>query len=351
MKSAIAGVIGLALSAAVAPAQPAPLLEQETARARQLLQSSAWADKAWGVYFAGRLHSEDLTAPLLEQFRAASGLSYSPSHTAEYAFVASLFDAAIEAEIAVPADLLQPFEETWSEPVLILLARGGNEDSLLRLADGKRRDMVWLTANNLLLERKSQRWYATTLTELSITHRFRVTDPDNVSGEGMDGGSAYCGDGIAVMPRGFPPIAIYALQQARQGRILLARGPEDVYYSRTVVPADKQVGSGSCGSPIDRRSIRIGYLAEIGSLSHDEASRLFRPETSIRYSDAEAFQREVEKSLQAQEQGIREVLRGAKTRGFDPGGVTLQIVPEVVDRRTKTSGPLPAIAPREIAPE
>ena len=48
--------------------------ESEAARARRLLASPQWLDKAWGAYFAGRLHSEELHQSLIEAFRGASAL-------------------------------------------------------------------------------------------------------------------------------------------------------------------------------------------------------------------------------------------------------------------------------------
>jgi hypothetical protein len=243
--------------------QPAPSTQQAE-RALVLLNSSQWLDKAWGVYLAGRLHRDDLRQPLIEQFRFATPLRDSQPYTEEGAFLAALFDAAIEADIAIPAALLEPFQEKWTDPVLILLARGDdNEDMLLAMLRNQRRDVVWLTANNLLLERKSERWYATTLEEVTLTHRFAVADSDEGAGLGAGQGGGICGDGIAAMPKGFPPVTLYYLKNSGQrGNVLLARGPENVYYQRTVVPTDKQVGTGSCMSLVDRMAIRFGYLAQ-----------------------------------------------------------------------------------------
>lgn len=333
-------------------AQSPTRLEQETARARQLLQSPTWADQAWGAYFAGRLHSEDLKEPLIEEFRSAAALRDAPLYSEQFAYLAALFDAAIQGDIAVPAKLLDPFDEAWTDPVLILLARAkgaDGEESLLHFAGDKWRSGVWLAANNLLFARESQRWYTMMLGELPVTHRFIETDPGDVAGIGAGEGGAVCGDGAAAMPKGFPPMALYELQQSPQrGSVLLAQGPEPAYYGRTIVPADKQVGFGHCDLLLDRAGVQIGYLAELANLTAAQAQSLFRAETSIPYRSLEDFQSQVDLSLQTQEQGIREVLRKAKQRGFDPSGVTLQIVPEVIDRRTSATGPVPTLPPRAI---
>jgi hypothetical protein len=343
------GLVAISLAAGAVCAQSIPIGVQEAARARQLLRSARWVDKAWGAYLAGRLHSADLEEPLIEELNTAGALANMPSYSEEYAFVAALFDAAIEADITVPATVLEPFEENWSAPVLILLARSkDSEDSLLRLGKEKSRDIVWLAANNLLFEMKSQRWYATMLSEVSITHRFMVTDPhtnwDIASGGGGDG----CGGGLTFMPKGFPPITLYTLQQrSKRGSVLLARGPQNVYYERTIVPTDKRVGSGPCASSVSRMAIRIGYLAELANVPVKEVESLFHHQTVILYRDIEGFQREVEQSLKAQEQGIRGLIQAAKKRGMDgASGMRLQIVPEVNDRRRNPAEPLPVITPR-----
>jgi|ERR1017187_3047990 hypothetical protein len=91
---------------------------------------------------------------------------------------------------------------------------------------------------------RSQRWYKQILGDVTFKHHFTVTDSDVGSGAGGGIGGSLCGDGVAAMVQGFPPTTIYDLVQFPvRGDVLLARGPEDVYYRRTVVPTDKQAGS------------------------------------------------------------------------------------------------------------
>jgi len=101
------GLVASFLAAGALCAQPSPVSVQEAERARQLLGSAQWVDKAWGAYFAGRLHSDDLDQLLIEQFRQSAALRNAQGYTDEYAFLAVLFDAAIEAGITVPAESLR----------------------------------------------------------------------------------------------------------------------------------------------------------------------------------------------------------------------------------------------------
>ena len=343
-------VIAILLAAGALCAQPASISTQETDRARQLLGSAPWVDRAWGVYLAGRLHVDDLNQILIEQFREAAALRNSRSFGDEYGFLAALFDAAIESGVTVPAALLEPFEENWAPTVLILLARDkDSEEALLRFRSDKSHDMVWLAANNLLSERKSQVWYEAVLGEIAITHSFTVVDsaPRPTTCRGAFGPGSACG--AAAMPKNFPPVAIYTLLDfAERGSVMLAPGPTSVYYRRTVVPTNGQVGRGSPFSVRDRMAVRIGYLAQLGNKRAEDTDKLFRRETSVSYSSVENFVSQVEQSMQAQEQGIRDLLATIEKQGLHASGIHLQIVPEVIDRREKSNDPLPSVPPRDI---
>jgi len=298
--------------------------------------------------FEGSGRPKDLDDRLVDAFRTAASWRDAPSYSGEYGFLAALFDAVIEAGVIVPASLLEPFEERWSNPVLILLAGDkDNEDALMRLA-GRKPDIVWLTANNLLLRMKS-RWYAGTLADLSITHEFIVVDG---SSEGFGGGTVggMCGDGIAAMPQGFPPVAIYNLtDNGERGSVLLAQGPKSVYYTRTIMPTDEQVGFGSCTSILDRAAIQIEYLAQLARVEPGKAREVFHPQTEIHYRGVEAFSTEIEQSMSVQENGIRALIDAIRQRGLDsPSDVRLRIVPVITDRRPDATEALPGVGSREI---
>lgn len=351
------GLAAVLLTAGVVVAQTTPIGLQEADRARQLLNSSELANKAWGIYIAGLLRRDDLTQSLIEQFQFASGLSNAPLRSGERAFLAVLFDAAIESHIEVPPALLEPFIEKWTGPVLILLSRTrSSEDLLMSLRAEKSSDVVWVTANNLLWARGSKRWYAATLAEINITHRFIVSD--SYDGEGSrsrvaGSAGAACGDGSASMPTGFPPVALYELGGSlNSGDVLLAEGPENVFYRRIVVPTDKTVGIASCRSIPDRMRLRIGYLAKLREESLEVTEQLFHSETKVTYTTIQNFGATVERSMKSQEQGIRAFFQHVEKFSYlgpPVPDLRLQIVPEIIDNRQKAAAPLPAVAPRDLA--
>lgn len=325
-------------------AQPAPLYEQQSELAAKLLASPYWSDKAWGIYIGARMQKGDFHERLKEQLQLAIALRSFPSGTEERAFIHVLFDALIESGTPVPASLLEPFAQVLPGPVLVMLARGGedSEGVLLQLHDKKSPDMIWLAANNLLANRKSQPWYAALLTELEITHKFVVTDPSGGSGESRGGGIYRCA--IAAKPPGFPPVTLYALTDSKaRGNVLLATGPTDIYYATTVVPPNRQVSSSAGASVLDRTSIQIGYLAQLASYLPEQATNLFRATTQIVYTTREQLGLTLNRSLAGQQQGIIDFLKRMSSRGLITPQVTLRIRPQILDRRQAPNFLLPEV--------
>jgi hypothetical protein len=344
-------VLALLLAAPLLAAQPSPIPALQTETARRLLDSPGWREKAWGAYLAARLHSDDLNRLLGDQLLPAAALRDAAYHSDEYAYLTVLFDAAIEAGIRVPAALLEPFQERWPAPVLILLARDPESTpALLRIRTEQAPPLVWLAASNLLFERKSQPWFAALLGEIRITHRLIAVDSRSGAGYGEGSGGGICGDGITAMPKGFPPVVLYELRDAGvRDAALLAHGPRDLFYQRLVIPTDKQVGTGSCNGALDRPSMRLAYLAMIRGIPAYQVEQVFRASTNIAFTTPAAFEQEANRLLADQEQAIRTLLTEIAARGLHAPGVPLRIVPEVIDHRTAAREALPAIAERPIA--
>jgi len=328
------------------------MLSVQTERARQLLGSQRWADKAWGAYFAGRLRLQGIRDVLIEQLRFQEPLRNAPRDGEEYSYVQALLDALIELGGPVPADVVMPFRSQWRAEVLILLARGeGNEDPLLAMRDEELSDTEWVAVNNLLLGMRSQTLFRKTLEELRITHRFVVID-DATAGFGPgfgSGGSVGPGD-HRIIPEGFPPTPRYQLQTyPADGDVLLAKGPHNVYFRR-IVPVRRSFYWNATSRVTDRQRYRLEYAAEIGPSSAEGASLMFSPWTTLRWHSPEHFSSEVDRHLAVQAEQIRGFLAAAVQRGFvELRGLRLQIIPEIEDRRQGVRQALPQVAfPREI---
>jgi hypothetical protein len=364
MKPAARIAIALCLAALPGRAQPS-IAAEESARAKELLQSTHWSDKAWGAYFAGRLHDESFREPLIAELRLQAPLRNAPRDSEEYAYVQTLFDALIELGGKAPADAILPFEAQWRAEILILLARDAtNASQLLAMREGDLAAIEWLAVNNLLLRMSPAALFAKTLPELKITHAFEIRDTEGGAGAG-DGGSDCRGGLTRRMPARFPPIAFYRLDDAKvsfvvppgldfgsEDDVLLAQGPHNVYYKRIVVPAGGQAQIPDPASNPDRQLLRLEYIGRLGALTPGETDRLFRPRTTVRWQSADACSRAIETGLSAQAGEIRAFLANAKSRGLgDASGVQLEIVPVLDDQRRIAHEALPPVPPKVIGLE
>jgi hypothetical protein len=331
---------------AVAAAHAQSPFEQETARARLLLQSSDWAQKAWGAYFAGHLHGNSLRPLVAEQIHAAASL------TAPADYISVLLDAAVELNLELPAAEIEPFQARWTAASMILLARSpDSEESLLRLGDAKWFSLPWLAANNLLFQKKSPRWYRRVLEELNVTHRFVVVDEGSGVGVGGSSMCTACGAGVpAPKSQGFPPIAIYSLGlKPATGSSVVAAGPHTVYYVLKHLTGDTTDTLSSCAETLDVADIREGYLAAFADVPEKEIRAGLHRQTSITFHNAGQFLRVAVESLQEQEQQIRHWFEEIDRKGpRTPKGARLRVTMEITDWRRDRAEPLPAIGGREI---
>jgi hypothetical protein len=342
----------LLLAGIALPAQTPPA-DADTARAKELLNSPSLADRAWGAYYAGRLHDPGLRDILVERLRAAQPLANARLLSAESCYVASLFDALIEIGGAVPLDAFMPFEARWREPALILLSRRqGTEDTLLTIRNESMPDLEWQAVNNLLLGMRSARFFSATLQETRITQVFEVRD--GVVGEGQSGGrGGDCAHGIGPQwPQGFPPIGLYYFQDQGTEDQVMAAGPRNVYFMRRV-PPDLPTGCEHFLQPPgpDREQLRLEYM-KAWNHGSTEVERAFRPRTALQWKDAATAAREAESWLDVQTAAIRAFVAAAERNGArNLAGVSLEIEPTFQDRRHDTLVPLPVVYPRKFTLE
>lgn len=354
----------LFLAAGSASAQPG-MAAAETVRARTLLDSPNTAEKAWGAYFAARLHEGSFREPLIAQLRLQIPFSGAAPDYETPAYIRVLLDALIELGGPVPADAVLPFESQWRAETLILLARDpANGDELLKMRKQELTDVEWLAVNNLLLRFRSPTLFAITLQELKITHRFEIVDPQ--SGIGSGGSKAYGGGAlvpIGRVPVGFPPVGVYALkdggvqsvqsgsgEDALSGDVLLAPGPHNIYYKRTVVQAGAEGRMDPPGpKAADRQQFLLEYIERLCQLTAENGVALFRPVTMIAWQDADDCARSMEAALDRQATGIARLLADQKRMGHvDLDGIQMEIAPTVQDFRQKTSGALPMVEAKTI---
>jgi hypothetical protein len=332
-------------------AQGQEILQEEIQRARNLLKAPSWESKAWGLHIAGRLHSRSLDQDLLAQLQSATKLIAADPKSIEHAFVSVLFSALIESGVTVPAQLLEPFLESWTAPALILLVRApDSEATFLLLSSERKGDLVWLTSNNVLAGKRSKDWYKDMLRQLSTTHTFSVFSP-NQPGYGIAGGH---GDGIArdqmlQMPAGFPPVILYSLESKPfAGSTLLTQGPTNVYFRRTVVPTGQSFSPPNSEGYVSRLDLWYGYLAELSRMTTVEVQNLFKASTPITFSTDSNFLKLCDQSLTRQAEGLQRLIQLIAESGLFPSQSQFLIEVTVYDHRNWKHHPLPEIRSRLV---
>jgi hypothetical protein len=324
------------------------------ARAKALLHSANWSDKAWGAYFSAGLRSEDLNDALIEELRLAKPIREGGSPL-EFAYEQSLLDALIQSGKVAPAGLALPFERWWRAEVLILLSRDPrNEEVLLTIRKRELSAEEWLAVSNLLFRMRSGQFFASILQEKTMTHTFGIQDTGGFGGGGRVGpGGGECGDDIVGFPKGFPPIGKYQLTLTPQaGDVVLAEGPKNVYYRRIVAPKDGRTAWRVCEVAPDPEGRLAEYFGVIGLLDFNSERTIFEPTDIIRWQNAAQVESEIKARLQAQVEAIRGFVKTAGERGWSgASGVCLRITPVVHDNRRDTHEALPAVATVEFTLE
>lgn len=158
------------------------------------------------------------------------------------------------------------------------------------------------------------------------------------------------GDSTLRMPRDFPPVGLYQLVDfPAPGYVLVAKGPRDTFYRRTVVPTNRQIGWGTPFSNRDRNRELVEYLAAMTHLTSERAEQIFSPADVIVPKNKPDLSAEIDARLSAQVAEIQALSIAATQRGIQGlSGLKLTIAPEVEDHRAQRAAPLPALTPREL---
>jgi hypothetical protein len=319
------------------------------ARAKALLHSTLWSEKAWGAYFSAGLRSEELNDALIEELKLAGPMREDPQDP-QSTCVQAILDALIQSGKVVPTDALLPFVEQRRPEALILLARGGgNEEALLDLRKEKLNEEEWLLVSNLLFHMRSSRFFASILQEMTITHTFEIWDAAG-DGSGVGGGSGGVPyrDSVLPFPKGFPPVGKYQLILYPQaGDVVAAEGPKIVYYRRTVMVSPIFWGNSSSEWQPEMRLME--YLVAIGG---PYVRSIFEQADIFQWQSAGHAESLMKARLQAQVEAIKGFIKIAEERGWSgASGLSLRITPVVHDNRQNAREALPVVAAVEFTVE
>jgi len=319
----------------------------------RLINSAAIRDRAWAAYFVGK-HGLKEYAPLIIDL-----IQQSPKDLRDENYLGCrvFFDSLIQLDVAVSADQLMPLYDTFPNEVIILLAKSPkeNQEALLSIAKNANPQQLypyqyWVAACNLLAQTEARGLAAHLLSEMTLELSIVVTDPNSGVSFGMGVGctSSCGGGGVPSPPIGFPPIAVYRLvDDARNGRVVVAPGPRTVYYQRTVIGSENGGGldPGRYQMPWDKDRYVLEYLATLLKTTTDGLQFTNRASRTIHWKNAaeyrqtfQMYKKEIERSYDQVKNRLieRDLLSAAESEVLTP-----KITVRVFDERQNKTVKLP----------
>jgi hypothetical protein len=296
---------------------------------------------AWGAYNAAAYRHRDAIPRLQQLLESPPAMDEAEAR----AFIDVVMDALIQLDARVPARLLVPYHGTRPAPSFVLLSRGSGREGLLLEMLPRLSGVRWFAAANMMLEDRSYGLVEHLVRNVKLRLTVHVADNENV-GFGTGGGlSVGIACGIGQDPPDYPPHAEYRLHfGAQPGAVVLATGPQPIYYTR-VVTTDFQYGVSETdmGGPSDEQ--RVDYLR---AMSADPIENPFRAhtETTVTWSTADALTQRVQELRSDIERRFRSLIYRAQQFSSVPRSAVVipPIELRIVDQRTIKAVPLPNIA-------
>jgi len=209
--------VALAFLACALPARAqTPPFIPDVPEIRRLLESTTPRDQAWGAWFAVQAQARDL-APLL---RAVATGNMAAAEWQDTLATTAALDALIQLGTPQPAAWARSFFDRWPAQSLILLARGGEDATaeLLPLTSSQT-GIRWLTAANVLLQRRAPGFAAILFRDLEIAADLTIVSKGNETlGSAGGGADVGVGHGASARVPGFPPLAGTFRLRARRCR-------------------------------------------------------------------------------------------------------------------------------------
>jgi hypothetical protein len=228
----------------------------------KLLQSADAKEQAWGAWIAGR----DQLRELIPAIQAVVA-QHAPVASSSNATLDIALDSLIQLQATLPADVLSSVFPERPAQALILASRAGDESNeflldVVRHSDGTR----WFAAANILLDRSKADLTLAVLEHLKVVISVHIVNAGAGFGVGTGrGGGVGCG-AVGLAP-GLPPWAAYSLTPyPHPGVVVLATGPEPIYYRRTLsrpgeTPATSETIMGGPSS-----ADRLAYVAKAAGI-------------------------------------------------------------------------------------
>jgi hypothetical protein len=121
------------------------------------------------------------------------------------------------------------------------------------------------------------------------------------------GGGVGCGVNYAVSVPGFPPLADYQVSPNAAGTTVLSRGPQTVYYTRTVAAASFRPGLRSTRQRLVERD-RVRYVNALVPKHFEMRPLSATTPVTMRWTDAWTFREDVFRHCRALEDQYQQVV-------------------------------------------
>ena len=346
---------------AQAPADPSAIVQNQHEVSSNLasswLASSDPRTVAWGAYVALRDHRAELIPQLIELTRQydVGARSYVP--TDGHRAMLAILDALVQFGVKTQArDAARLFPEFPLHSILLLShASDDATSSLLDIFETKSEEpIVWLAVGNLLYERDNPEFVADVWSGLTIHVSLRVHMPNSEGRLGLGTGVS-CGSFIVEKEKEiWPKIGTYgASVTVADGEVVLARGPDPVYYGRVVLEFyDPRISSFPCGPIFDLDLLRQRYLAGLLDFSQEKPPiRAYMGEEIIWTNDAKYLD-EVKAIVETKESELESTAKRLRKCDLLPkstdGARQPKIDITIGDQREKSASPLSA--PTDLPP-
>jgi len=338
--------LALLLSISYAAAQNAP----DCGRAAERLYSNTASEKAWGAHLAVTCKIPALGPAIAAELERLGGadLARFPSASEEFWLRRSLLDSLIQLRAPLPAAILTSLAVGYPAEATILMLQyeAANQTLLFDMRRAHPDGLEWMAASNALIRLHTPGFAAAVLTEIPLTHQFRVSESGSALGRGR-GGSISSGRPPAFhAPRDFPPVRLYRLTTT--GGDLVSDGAPAIYAFRLDFEpgVDAELAwpvEGTCPTCLDR-----GYLAQMAHVTPQEIDSVVRSQTGIAWTDVAQVNAAVNQAIAAQQAKLKEIAYALVRGGYlQPAelGMTLKITIEIRDERQDRSTPLSGYPP------
>ena len=283
------GVLAVTCGIAPGEAQSVQTLNEATAAANRLLQSSDAKEGAWGAFTAMQYQVTSAVPLLIAALRRDLSADADTRGGTELA----ILDALGQLRARMPADVLRSSLGRWPLPTLILLDNAtGDRDAIILQRLSVTTGFEWQAVGNLLLRSKPPGLAYRLLEGLQLQLTVYVTDQPN-GGFGSGLGSSSEGCMVVIAAPGFPPLAEYQFATAGPGATILSIDPETVYYvRRTQTPPTIACQNGGRAEK-PRDDDRVKYLNALVRAQVETVPLRQSTSVTVLWSNADMFRQEV----------------------------------------------------------